>query len=351
MAETNLIKQETIDAVEKRVMEFKEKGELNLPENYSPNNALKSAWLILQETKDKANKPALSVCTRASVANSLLDMVVQGLNPAKKQCYFIVYGNQLVCMRSYFGTMAMVKRLYPQVADVVASTIHDGDNVTVTIDNGRKRVEKHIQKFGNEDNAIKGAYCVVLDKDNNIIRSEVMTIDQIKKAWAQSAIKPVDGDGNIKAGSTHDKFTTEMAKKTVINRCLKTMLNSSDDSDLVIQALNRADEIRTDDAVDAEIEENANTGDVIDIMPVPGEDQPQEQPEPTEQDIQDGILKKLNAYIQLDSDAFEKALEKTGFMDTPLGNIGETDFTKISKEFNELLDQGNQETGKDEPEF
>jgi recombination protein RecT len=106
-----MVKKDTVDIVAAKVKQFQENGELHFPANYSPENAMKSAWLILQTIKDRNQKPALEVCTRDSVANALLDMVVQGLNPAKKQCYFIVYGNQLVCQRSYFGTMAVTKRV------------------------------------------------------------------------------------------------------------------------------------------------------------------------------------------------------------------------------------------------
>ena len=82
-----------VDTVLSKIKDFEEAGELKLPTNYSAANALKSAWLILQETKDRNDKPALVVCTKESVANALLDMVVQGLSPMKKQCYFIVYGS------------------------------------------------------------------------------------------------------------------------------------------------------------------------------------------------------------------------------------------------------------------
>ena len=64
-------------------------GQLVLPEDYVVGNALKSAYLTLQGTKDKNFKPAMEICTQKSIANALLDMVVMGLNPAKKQCYFI----------------------------------------------------------------------------------------------------------------------------------------------------------------------------------------------------------------------------------------------------------------------
>lgn len=101
---------DVVDSVLAKITKFEETGELVLPSNYSAANALKSAWLILQETVDRNNRPALEVCSKESVANALLDMVVQGLSPIKKQCYFIVYGTKLQLMRSYLGTLAVAKR-------------------------------------------------------------------------------------------------------------------------------------------------------------------------------------------------------------------------------------------------
>ena len=88
MADTNaiaIVKKNVVDKVETRVREFQANNELDIPANYSPSNAMKSAWLILQEVKDRNGKPAIEVCTKASMANALLDMVVQGLNTAKTQ--------------------------------------------------------------------------------------------------------------------------------------------------------------------------------------------------------------------------------------------------------------------------
>jgi len=113
------VKDETLTTVETKIKEMQETGGINLPANYSASNALQSAWLILQETKDRNDKPALEVCTRSSIANALLDTVIQGLSPAKKQVYFIVHGLKLTAMRSYFGTMAITKRLQ-SVKDIFA---------------------------------------------------------------------------------------------------------------------------------------------------------------------------------------------------------------------------------------
>lgn len=60
-----------------------------------------------------------------------------------------------------------------------------------------------------------------------------MNINQIKNAWNQ---------GYAKGGSgAHKNFTDEMAKKTVINRACKMFANTSDDSDLLIEAFNNTD--------------------------------------------------------------------------------------------------------------
>ena len=116
------------DSVTNRVNQLSKDGRLNLPANYSVGNAITSAWLILQQTKDKNGRPALEVCTKDSIANSLLDMAVMGLNPAKKQGYFIAYGNQLSWFTSYFGKCAVVKRLKGIENEPIATLIYEGDS-------------------------------------------------------------------------------------------------------------------------------------------------------------------------------------------------------------------------------
>ena len=77
-------------------------GNLSFPAGYNASNAIQSAWMIIQDTKDRDNRPALDVCTMGSVMKAMLDTVIMGLNPAKKQVYYIVYGNKLEAQRSYF---------------------------------------------------------------------------------------------------------------------------------------------------------------------------------------------------------------------------------------------------------
>lgn len=273
-----LIKKDTVDVVAAKVKEFQEKNELHFPASYSPENAMKSAWLILQTVKDRNGKPALEGCTKDSVANALLDMVVQGLNPAKKQGYFIVYGNQLTFQRSYFGTMAVTKRV-TNAKSIDAAVIYEGDDVDYEMVNGRITNLTHKQKFGNiNKDKVMGAYATIVLNDG-IVYHELMTIEEIRKSWSKAQFW-AKGQAVEKEGSTHDEFKGEMAKKTVINRACKKFMNSSDDSSLIMQHVNRADETAEEAQLEEEIRNNAN-GEIIDVeFQEPAETQQIEHKEP-----------------------------------------------------------------------
>jgi recombination protein RecT len=252
-----LIKKDVVDVVGKKVQEFVSRGELHLPPNYSVENAMKSAWLILQNTLDKDKRPVLQNCTKDSIANALLDMAVQGLNPAKKQGYFIAYGRQLVFQRSYFGTMAVTKRV-AGAKDIFAEVVYKGDEFEYGIQRGNKVITKHIQRIENVDpDNIVAAYCTIVFDDERQF-TDIMTWQEIQKAWSKSKMNPG------KEGSTHKEFAQEMCRKTVINRACKRYLNSSDDGSLLMYHVNRAYEVAAEAEVEAEIEENANQ-ELIDI--------------------------------------------------------------------------------------
>ncbi|NJP37897.1 recombinase RecT [Alkalicoccus luteus] len=258
--ELALVKKDTVDVVAGKVKQFQESGELHFPPSYSPENAMKSAWLLLQDiktSKNDGNRPALEVCSKDSIANALLDMVVQGLNPAKKQGYFIVYGKTLAFQRSYFGTMAVTKRV-TGAKEIDAAVIYEGDEVDYEIINGRIQNLKHKQKFGNinKDNIV-GAYCTIVMAEGNVY-TELMTIAEIRQAWSKAQFWAKDAKEE-KKGSTHDEFKQEMAKKTVINRACKKFMNSSDDSSLVMNHFFQSEENAEEARARQEINENANS--------------------------------------------------------------------------------------------
>jgi len=262
-----LMKRTVIDVVAEKARKFVENGELNLPANYSINNAIKAAWIIMQTVEDKNHNKALSVCTQNSIANSLLDMIVQGLNPMKKQCYFIVYGTTLACQRSYFGSMAIAKMVEPRIDDFAFAVVYEKDIFKYGIQNGKKTIVEHSQDIKNVDkDNIIAAYCIALNKEGGSYKTEIMTIDEIHQAWKHSKMNPFDDKtGKIKDGSTHEKFTGEMALKTVINRCCKAIINASSDNALLLERIRKNDELIDRSEVDEEIDEQENLGDVIDV--------------------------------------------------------------------------------------
>lgn len=232
-----------------KIQAFQESGELQLPKDYSAANALKSAWLILQETKDRNNKPALEVCTKESIANALLKMVVWGLSPLKKQCDFIVYGTQLSCDPEYTGNIALAKR-FGGLKDIKANAIFEGDEFVFEVDTetGRRKLVKHAQSLENYGSGnVKGAYAV-LEFTDGTRDIEIMNMKQIQAAWNQGGSK-----GNSGA---HKNFPDQMACKTVINRACKLIIRSSDDSALIEQ--NDEERAPASEAVKQTIAEKAN---------------------------------------------------------------------------------------------
>ncbi|NQL85092.1 recombinase RecT [Streptococcus suis] len=230
MSNLAVIQKDITDAVNAKVSQMQNEGLVVAP-NYAPANALKSAFFAM------TNSPSgnlLEKCSKESIANALLDMVVQGLSPAKTQCYFIPYGSTLKMTRSYFGTMKVVKQL-SNVKDIWAEVVFEGDVLKIRNDNGRKVLESHETDWTNQDNAIIGAYCIIEKVDGERILT-VMTKKEIDRSWQQSKNK-----------SVQNAFPQEMAKRTVINRAAKQFFNTSDDSDILIEAVNRTTENEFDD--------------------------------------------------------------------------------------------------------
>ncbi len=208
------------DFTEGMVIEIKQKEKFGLtfPENYNYTNELMSAMLILQDTVDMNKKPVLQSCSRASIENALINMVTDGLSMRKKQCYPVAYAGKLSCQPSVYGATCVARRY--GLLDIEAEVIYEGDTFNYTIVNGKKTITEHIQEIGNIDNdKIKGAYAIAFLKDGTS-KVEIMTIGQIKTAWKQGFGYKENENG------VHQKFTDQMAKKTVKNRLLKSINNT-----------------------------------------------------------------------------------------------------------------------------
>ena len=220
-----------------KVKQFREVGGLHLPADYSVENALRGAWLVLQDQVDSNKVRVLQSCTKDSIANSLLEMCTQGLSVAKKQAPFIPYGNKLTLQREYNGSIALAKR-YSDLVEIHAGVVYEGDVLEygVNVTTGKKNLIKHVQRMENiVDSKIKGAYAICVFSDGSV-DMDIMPMEQIRKSWEQGPTKGTS--------PAHKNFPGEMAKKTVINRALKILISSSDDSVLL-------ENVETNRAIDA----------------------------------------------------------------------------------------------------
>lgn len=256
------IEKNITDSVLVKVNSFVESKQLFLPKDYSAANALKSAYLLLVDTKTRDGKPVLEACTKESVANALFKMVTLGLNPIKKQCDFIAYGNSLSCDMEYAGNIAIAKRC--GMKDIKGVAILKGDEFEfeVVAETGRKRVTKHKQTLDSiGDPNVIGAYAIVTF-DDGTTDTEIMNFRQIQAAWNQGGMK-----GNSPA---HKNFPDQMSIKTVINRACKLIIRTSDDGALFYGEENEQskDEVSANVKTKIETEANKKTLTMADETPI-----------------------------------------------------------------------------------
>ena len=197
---------------------------LVLPKGYNVANALKSAYLILASSGLLNTDPI-------ALAQTLLDMVIQGLSPAKRQCYFIKYENKVQMMRSYFGDRSAC--INAGVAEEIqANIIYEGDTVDVSYVNDRLTVN-HKTSWDNFGKPIIGAYAWAILPDGTKIY-DIMTMDRIKKSWSMSK--------NVTNNKLQNNYTDDACKRTVIRHLSKNLFNSSGDNEVISQSYNRTTE-------------------------------------------------------------------------------------------------------------
>lgn len=274
---------DVIERTTARIATMLEHGELTLPAGYAWQNALKGAWLWLQDATIQSGelkgKPILKVVTPTSVANALLKMVVQGLAVHRQQGYLIPYGTTLTFQRSVFGTVTVARR-EAGLVDATAELILKGDAFEYEIEAGRKRVTTHRQTFeALEAGEIAGAYAHLTFTDATRNRDEIMTWAEIQASWKQSKQAGYDS-------SPHRRFAGEMAKRTVLARALKLLVNAATDEPELLRAWNDddlgsdEDDIPTIDA-DAPATTEGEPPVTLDAEPeTPYVEEPMPEPEP-----------------------------------------------------------------------
>lgn len=238
--------------VQNLVSGYLDKGTLHLPKDYSPDNAIHNAYLKLVA----ADGNPIQNCNPASVVSAFLNMILQGLDVSKDQCYFIPYGKNLTFQRSYHGDIALAKRVRPGITEY-HEVVRKGDELVIEIMRGKKHII-HRTKPENLNNDITHAYCGFVDEaTGEDLGVELMTIERIKQSWSMSKMYKENGNG------THQKFTDKMALRTVIRAGCLPIIRTASDAHLR-EAIESSEKELIKAEMDVELAENAN-GATIDL--------------------------------------------------------------------------------------
>lgn len=236
--------------VQNRVKDWSENRRWVCPADYSPENALTAARLIIEEMVETGErnphrgKRTADVVSTESIIAALFSMIVQGLDPTKKQCYFIRRGTALTLFRSYFGDIVMAERVRPGQR-IYFEAIYDGDKVKMDKRVGRTYVVSHEQELENQNNKPVGAYAGSrVEETGEDLGCLVMTAERIRISW--------ENNPDFTEKKTHTNFTAEMYMRTAVRKWCKPIINSS--SDKALLEIIRASE---DEAFEAQLAQEA----------------------------------------------------------------------------------------------
>lgn len=199
---------------------IREQLAMALPKYYSPEQ-----FTVIVRTAINRN-PKLAECEPGSFMTAMVTAAQMGVAPDGRNGYLIPRWNgktqrtDCTFMPSYIGLIGLVRR-NDNVADVYAEPVHEADSFTIT--KGLHRDLIHEVDVRKDRGAFIGAYAVIAYKDgrHSFEFMSKLEIDGIK-ARSQSP----------NAGPWATDYS-EMAKKTVIKRLLKTADLSQDTADRI----------------------------------------------------------------------------------------------------------------------
>lgn len=314
------------DVVLNKVVNMQSTGGLSIPDGYNPTNSLHSAWLIFEGDKKLMNT------SNTSKANALLKMVALGLDPGKTQGYFIPYAGHVQFQPSYHGNVMILKRDAGALT-VNANVVYKGDEFKFEIDpkTGGRIVTKHEQTLESLDSKEPvGGWVTITFEDERLNHTEIMTYEQIKQAWMQSAM--IKNEEGIKRSKTHNDFQEEMIKKTVINRAAKRFVNTTGVS-INHKLADKIDEKNRKVVFDAEVQNEQATEsldfDLTEQMNVQPEQPEAETVEPELVEVEEQSVNTETGEINSrQQEAPEKELEENPFAnsDNKPANDEETPF-------------------------
>lgn len=221
-----------------------------LPQNFNIDRFVQNSLALLngnETLQDFAKKHGT-----AQIKAGLLRGAYQGLDAMNQEMYLVPYGSTLNYMPSYKGMAKMAKTYSTRpIKDIYAKLVKEGDSFEEVIENGVPSINFKAKPFNNGE--VVGVFAVALFEDGGLLY-ETMSKDDVESIRKQSKAK------NSPAWSS---AWGEMARKTVIRRLCKNITIDMDAN--TKEFFESGTEIETNvvEVARREIEENANTVELV----------------------------------------------------------------------------------------
>lgn len=246
---------------------------------FNAKQSIISMALKLKETKDKAGRPAIDVCTKESVMQVAQEVLVKRLDIMKSQASLIVRGDKLMLQTQYQGNVKRALELNPFLSHFNFVPIYKNDKVEMEIDKfGNYGIKNHSTCFANiGNNNIVGGYVRALKKDGTVYMTEVMTMEQIKISWSKSS----------SSQTVHKEFPLKMVRKTILNSLCAWLINTTGEQEEYV-------EVDYDNTLspnmELTIDESQEYSEPTENEVLYGDDKVIMEVEPTEEDIAEAVV-------------------------------------------------------------
>lgn len=231
-----------------------EEHALALPEGFNTERFTQNAVALLNN-----NETLMKFCKEhkdgvAQVRAGMMRGAYLGLDFLNREAYLVPYGSKLDYQTSYIGEIKLRKKYSVRpIKDIYADVVREGDDFSYEVVDGEPTLHHKPLPFNNKP--VIGAYAVCIFEDGG---KQIDTMSLADLENTRSASK-------ASKSPAWTKFTNEMYKKTVLRRLCKTIdidLNATQRTTLDEEMALETDPI---ERRNADVENNANTEDFIDV--------------------------------------------------------------------------------------
>lgn len=192
----------------------------------------------------------LQQCNKAQLLAGLMRGAYLGLSFLNAECYLVPFGSTVQFLTSYKGACKFAKKYsVRRIKDIYAKVVREGDVFEEKIVDGHPSVDFKPVPFS--ESKIVGVFAIVLFEDGGMIY-ETMTTQEVNDTR--------NNYSRAKNSPSWQKSWTEMAKKTIIHRILKTV-------EVDFESIEAKES--WDDGLDSNVVQQRKTDEIVDVFASP----------------------------------------------------------------------------------